>query len=318
MPELDPRNSFAHQSVMLNEVVQVLSDVPDGVVVDATLGGGGHSEALLMSNERISVIGLDRDYEAIEAATNRLGPYRERFTPLQRRFDELDDAVRGLGHQQVSAVLFDLGVSSPQLDTAQRGFSFRQDGPLDMRMDSSQGITAAEVVNCYDQAALATLLRRNGDEPQANRIARAIVAARPISSTIVLAEVIRNALPAAVRRKRGHPARRSFQAIRIEVNQELETLRPALNSALSLLVPQGRCAVISYHSGEDRIVKQSFQNAANKSNAPRRDLPPDPRQHASVRLLWPGIRKPTDDEIVSNPRCSAARFRAVEKLAVES
>lgn len=318
MTEPDPSTHFTHQSVMLNEVVQVLSDVPTGVVVDATLGGGGHSEALLMSNERLSVVGLDRDYEAIETATKRLSPYRNRFTATQRRFDEINEALGELGHTEVSAVLFDLGVSSPQLDSARRGFSFRQSGPLDMRMDPSQGLTAADIINSYDQNALATLLRRNGDEPQAKRIAKAIVAARPITSTAVLAELIADALPAPVRRKRGHPARRSFQAIRIEVNQELAILRPALDTALSLLAPQGRCAVISYHSGEDRIVKQCFRDAANESTPLRPGLLVDPQQRASVRLLWRGARRPDYDEINRNPRSKAARMRAIEKLTTDS
>jgi len=310
----DDPNEFCHQPVMVDEVVEVLSEVPDGVVVDATLGGGGHTEALLNANEELSVIGLDRDLEALAAASARLAPHGERVIGLHRRFDEITEALRELGHLKISACLFDLGVSSPQLDTAQRGFSYRQSGPLDMRMDRSGGITAAEVVNSYDERALVSLLRLHGDEPDARRIARAIVSARPLTSTVELADVVRGAVPAAVRRRRGHPARRTFQAIRIEVNQELAILQDALTQALSLLAPQGRCAVLAYHSGEDRIVKRCFREASGESPPPRLGLPPPARQHASVRLLWRGVRKPDNDEIARNRRSEAARLRAVEKL----
>lgn len=307
-------SEFLHQPVMLDEVVAVLSDVPDGVVVDATLGGGGHTDALLKANEGLSVIGLDRDRDALDAACTRLASHGGRIIGMHRRFDEITEAVRGLGHHKVSACLFDLGVSSPQLDSAQRGFSYRQSGPLDMRMDRSGGITAAEVVNSYDESALTSLLRRHGDEPDARRIARAIVAARPVASTTELADVVRGAVPAAVRRRKGHPARRTFQAIRIEVNQELEILQDALAQALSLLAPRGRCAVLAYHSGEDRIVKRCFRDAAGESTPPRPGLPPLPGQQAAVRLLWRGVRRPGDDETKSNRRSEAARLRAVEKL----
>ena len=314
MTDLDPSSEFVHQPVMLDEVVKVLSDVPDGVVVDATLGGGGHAEALLIANEGLSVIGLDRDQVALDAASTRLAPHGERVITQHRRFDEMAEVVRALGYQTVSGCLFDLGVSSPQLDVAQRGFSYRQSGPLDMRMDRSGGITGADVVNRYDQSALTSLLWRHGDEPNARRIARAIVASRPITSTVELAEVIREAVPAAVRRSQGHPARRTFQAIRIEVNRELEILEEALTQALSLLVPQGRCAVLAYHSGEDRIVKRCFRDAAGESPPPRPGLPPHPGQDATVRLLWRGVRKPGNEEATRNPRSTAARLRAVEKL----
>ena len=314
MADLDPSSEFVHQPVMLDEVVKVLSDVPDGVVVDATLGGGGHTEALLNANEGLSVIGLDRDQTALDAACTRLAPHGQRVIAVHRRFDEIAEVVRALGYHKVSGCFFDLGVSSPQLDVAQRGFSYRRSGPLDMRMDRSGGITGADVVNRYDQSALASLLWRHADEPNARRIARAIVAARPITSTVELAEVIREAVPAAVRRSKGHPARRTFQAIRIEVNRELEILEDALTQALSLLVPQGRCAVLAYHSGEDRIVKRCFRDAAGESPPPRPGLPPRPGQEATVRLLWRGVRKPGNEEVTRNPRSEAARLRAVEKM----
>lgn len=315
MTASDPTGSFAHEPVMLAEVTTVLADVPDGVIVDATVGGGGHAAALLAANERLSVIGLDRDQEALEAAGARLAPHGDRVTLRHRRFDGLTEVVRSLGVGQVSGCLFDLGVSSPQLDRADRGFSFRHDGPLDMRMDRSARPTAADVVNGYDEDALVVLLRRHGDEPHARRIAKAIVAARPIGSTAELADIVRNAVPAAARRRRGHPARRTFQAIRIEVNAELEILDDALQQAIEILAPRGRCAVLSYHSGEDRIVKRRFRAAAGDVAPPRPGLPPPPDVRAAVRLLWRGARTPGADEIARNPRAEAARFRAVEKLA---
>lgn len=306
---------FAHDPVMLAEVVETLADVPEGYVVDATLGGAGHAHALLTANERISLVGLDQDQMALDAAGTRLAPHGDRVTLRRTRFDGLADVIQELGIEELSGCLFDLGVSSPQLDRAERGFSFRNDGPLDMRMDQRATRTAADLVNGLDEATLASLLRRNGDEPHARRIARAIVAARPVTSTAELADIIRSAVPAAARRKGGHPARRSFQALRIEVNQELEILDDALSQALALLAPAGRCAVLAYHSGEDRIVKRCFRDAAGEAPPPRPDLPPPPGYVAEVRLLWRGARTPSTDEIERNPRAEAARFRAVEKLA---
>jgi 16S rRNA (cytosine1402-N4)-methyltransferase len=306
---------FPHDPVMLSEVTAVLSDVPDGYVVDATLGGGGHAAALLAANEGLSLVGLDQDQMALDAAGARLAPHGDRVILRHRRFDGITEVVRDLGIDRLSGCLFDLGVSSPQLDRADRGFSFRNDGPLDMRMDQRAAVSADDLVNGLDEGALASLLRRHGDEPHARRIARAIVAARPIVSTAQLADIIRDAVPAAARRKGGHPARRSFQAIRIEVNQELEILDDALSQALALLAPEGRCAVLAYHSGEDRIVKRRFRDAAGERPPPRPDLPPPPDYVADVRLLWRGARKPSAEEIERNPRAEAARLRAVEKLA---
>ncbi len=318
-PEPDEDDSrstgFIHMPVMRREVVEVLAEVPDGVVVDATLGGAGHAAALLEVNNNISVVGLDRDEVALAAARVRLAPHLDRVSLHHRRFDAIGEVVRSLGHEHVSGCLFDLGVSSPQLDTADRGFSFRNDGPLDMRMDRTARFTAADIVNTYDERSLVGILRQYGDEPHARRIASAIVAARPLSSTAELAEVVRQAVPAPARRRGGHPARRSFQAIRIEVNEELSILADALGQAIELLAPSGRCAVLAYHSGEDRIVKRTFRDAAGEVPPPRPDLPPPPGTVAEVKLLWRGAHKPSQDEIVVNPRAEAARFRAVEKLA---
>ncbi|MCY4493840.1 MAG: 16S rRNA (cytosine(1402)-N(4))-methyltransferase RsmH [Acidimicrobiaceae bacterium] len=308
--------SSGHQPAMLDEVVAVLSRVPDGVVVDATLGAGGHAEALLNANRGLSLVGIDRDPDALSAAGARLAPQRPRAALVHCRFDEMEATLRKLDVQRISGCLFDLGVSSMQLDTAERGFSYRHCGPLDMRMDRSRGITGADVVNSYDQGALAALLRQHGDEPDAHRIARAIVAARPITSTVELAEVVRGAVPAAVRRSRGHPARRTFQAIRVEVNEELRILEDAIKQALALLAPRGRCAVLAYHSGEDRIVKRCFNEASGQVPPPRPGLPAQPRP-ASVRLLWRGARRPGAQETDRNPRARAARLRAVERLREE-
>lgn len=312
--DVEAPGAYVHQPAMLDEVVTVLSEVPDGVVVDATLGGGGHTEELLKANPGLSVVGMDRDAEALAAAATRLAPYGRRALTLQRRFDEIAEALRELDVERISGCLFDLGVSSPQLDDARRGFSYRHCGPIDMRMDRSRGITGGDVVNSYERGALAALLRRYGDEPDAHRIAGAIVAARPVDSTVELAQVVRDAVPAAVRRSGGHPARRTFQAIRIEVNEELEILGDAIGQALSLLAPRGRCAVLAYHSGEDRIVKRCFTEAAGESPPPRPGLPPLPDQDGRVRLLWRGARRPGEQETTRNPRSKAARLRAVERL----
>ncbi len=305
---------FRHVPVMRDEVVSVLSEVPDGLVVDATLGGAGHASALLAANDGLSILGLDQDEQALSAAGARLAPHGDRATLRHTRFDGLADEVRALGHSRLSGALFDLGVSSPQLDHADRGFSFRNDGPLDMRMDRSRGRTAAELVNTIDEGSLIGILRRNSDERQAPRIAKAIVANRPFASTAELADVVRDAVPAAVRRKGGHPARKTFQALRIEINDELDILENAIQQALDLLAPKGRCAVLSYHSGEDRIVKRLFRDAAGEAPRLRPELPLPPGSEPSVRLLWRGAQRPSDAEVERNPRAEAARFRAVEKL----
>ncbi len=303
-----------HEPAMLAEVLEVFSGVPDGWLVDATVGGGGHSDALLDAHRTLSVLGIDADDEAIAAAGARLARHGERVRLCRRRFDEIAEAVGSLPADSLAGALFDLGVSSHQLDAPERGFGFRVDGPLDMRMDRSRGTDASRLVNRADEQSLARLLRDNADEQHARRIAAAIVAARPINGTAHLAEVIAAAVPARARRRRGHSARKTFQALRIEVNSELAILGDALSAALGLLAPRGRCAVLSYHSGEDRIVKRIFREAAGEVPRPRPDLPPPPGTAATVRLLWRGVRTPCPAEIARNPRASAARLRAVEKL----
>jgi 16S rRNA (cytosine1402-N4)-methyltransferase len=311
MPTTQP---FEHQPVMVDEIVELFGPVPAGPVVDATLGGAGHARALLDAHPGLSIVGLDRDPAAVAVAGERLAPYGSRAAVVHARFDAITDAVHGRGLDVVSGVLFDLGVSSPQLDDATRGFSHRFDAPLDMRMDPTTGISAADVVNGYTEAELAKVLRELGDERYATRIARSIVAHRPITTTGQLAEIVRDAIPAPARRRGGHPARRSFQAVRIEVNRELEILPGALDRAIDLLAPGGRCVVLAYHSGEDRIVKERFRNAATGGCTCPPGLPCQCGAVPTVRLLKRGAWKPSAAEVARNPRAESARLRAVEKL----
>ena len=303
--------TFRHRPVMLDEIVELFADVPPGTVVDATVGGAGHARALLDAHAHLHVTGIDQDPDAVAVAEERLAPYGERASVIRARFDRLAD----LGLGSLSGVLFDLGVSSPQLDRAERGFSHRFDAPLDMRMDPSRPVSAADVVNGYDERELVRVLRELGDEKFATRIARAIVANRPIDTTGRLAEVIRDAIPAPARRRGGHPARRSFQAIRIEVNDELAILPGAIDAAIDLLAPGGRCAVLAYHSGEDRIVKDRFRQAATGGCTCPPGLPCGCGAVPLVRLLKRGAWKPTAAEIAENPRAESARLRAVERVA---
>ncbi|MGH9183072.1 MAG: 16S rRNA (cytosine(1402)-N(4))-methyltransferase RsmH [Acidimicrobiales bacterium] len=309
-----PAVPFPHQPAMVSEVVELFATVPDGTVVDATVGGGGHAEALLGAHPGLAVLGLDQDPEAVAAAAARLDPYGSRAQVEHARFDRL--AAVAAGHADpVVGVLFDLGVSSPQLDRPERGFSYRADGPLDMRMDPGAARSAHEIVNGATEAELARVLRTFGEERFAARIARAIVTARPIGSTGRLAEVVAGAVPAPARRHGGHPARRSFQAIRIAVNEELAVLVPALDQALDLLAPAGRCVVIAYHSGEDRIVKQRFRQAATGGCICPRGLPCVCGATPAVRLLTRRPQRPTEAEVAGNRRAGSARLRAVERLA---
>ena len=309
-----PGPSAYHLPVMCQEVVEVLAGVPDGVVVDATVGGGGHAEALLERAPHLRLVGLDRDPDALRAAAERLAGYGDRVDLHHGRFDALGDVLDEIRQPRISACLFDLGVSSAQLDRPERGFSYRLDGPLDMRMDPATSVTAADIVNHTDERSLASILRRNADERQCRRIAAAIVARRPLATTTQLARVVAEAVPAPARR-RFHPARRTFQALRIEVNRELEILEAALTEGIDRLAGSGRCVVLSYHSGEDRIVKSVFRRSAGEFPPPRPGLPPAPGPEATVRLLGRRARTPTESEKAANHRASAARLRAVERLS---
>jgi 16S rRNA (cytosine1402-N4)-methyltransferase len=307
--------SFRHQPVMVGQIVELFTPVPPGWVVDATVGGAGHAAALLARHAHLRVLGLDQDADALAAAAERLRPFGERALLHRARFDSLDDIVQQLGTTPVSGVLFDLGVSSPQLDRAARGFSYRHDAPLDMRMDQRQARTAADVVNETDEQELAGILRAFGDERFARRIARTIVAARPVETTGQLADLVRDAIPAPARRTGGHPAKRTFQAIRIAVNAELDVLAPAIDAGIAALQPGGRCVVLSYHSGEDRIVKARLRHAATGGWTGPAHLPPPSGVHPTVRLLKAGSWTPPESEALANPRASSARLRAAEKLA---
>jgi 16S rRNA (cytosine1402-N4)-methyltransferase len=313
----DEPQGFEHRPVMVDEIVALFEPVPAGLVLDATVGGGGHASAVLDSRPDLVLLGLDQDADAVAAATSRLAPFGDRATIRHARFDELTEVVAELGGLDVVGVLFDLGVSSPQLDRTDRGFSYRNDAPLDMRMDRRSARSAADVVNTYPEADLARVLRTYGDERYARAIARAVVAARPLRTTTELAEVVREAIPAPARRRGGHPATRSFQAIRIEVNQELAILPDAIDQAVTLLVPGGRCAVLTYHSGEDRIVKERFLVAESGGCTCPPHLPCVCGAVPKVRILRRGGWTPRPVEIEANRRAESARLRAVERLPLE-
>jgi 16S rRNA (cytosine1402-N4)-methyltransferase len=305
---------FHHLPVMVHEIGELFGDVPSGFVLDATLGGGGHAEHLLEHWPHLSILGIDRDERALAAAQQRLARFGTRLQVFHTRFDGLDIAMEALHIDALSGALFDLGVSSHQLDVAERGFSYRNDAPLDMRMDQSQQWSAADVVNGYPAAQLAKVLQQFGDERFARRIANAIVAARPIERTSQLAEVVVSAIPAAARRTGGHPAKRTFQAIRIEVNAELDALPTALQSAIDHTQPRGRVAVLSYHSGEDRIVKEVFRtNETGGCECPP-ELPCVCDAVQTVRLVRGVRRTPTDAEQQGNRRAGSARLRVVERI----
>lgn len=317
--EAPPSSSanFSHVPVMADEIVALVSPVPDGTYLDATVGGAGHAEAVLEAHAGLFLIGIDQDADAIAAAAARLAPLGNRFRLHRARFDQLADVLAGVDNadgvtEGLSGFLFDLGVSSPQLDRADRGFSFRNDGPLDMRMDRDATLTADDVVNTYDESDLARLIRRYADERFSSRIAKAIVAARPINSTTRLAQIVADAIPAPARRRGGHPARRTFQAIRIEVNDELGVLERTLETALDALMPGGRGLVLTYHSGEDRIVKNAFRQRTETNVPP--GLPVEqPRPDFSI--VRPMARKPGEAEMAANPRATSARLRAIERVA---
>jgi 16S rRNA (cytosine1402-N4)-methyltransferase len=315
-----PEQPFVHLPVLVGRVVELFAPVPPGVVVDATVGGGGHARALLAAHSHLRLLGLDQDEDALAAAAETLAPFAERVTLVHARFDRLAAMVEAHvdpAETPVTGALFDLGVSSPQLDRAGRGFSYNAEGALDMRMDRSRPLTAADVVNGYTEAELVRVLREHGDERHAGRIARAIVAARanrPIATTTELALIVRDAIPAPARRRGGHPARRTFQAIRIEVNAELDALPLGIDQALDVLAPGGRCVAIAYHSGEDRIVKDRFHGASTGYCTCPSGLPCVCGAVPSVRLLKRGAERPQAAEVAMNRRAESARLRVVEKL----
>lgn len=312
-----------HVPVMLSEVVALLAPAltpadPAGappVLVDGTLGLAGHAAALLEACPQARLIGLDRDPQALERARVRLAPYAHRVTLVEAVYDELPAVLADLGQPRVQGVLLDLGLSSLQIDDPARGFAYAQDAPLDMRM-GPQELTAAEVLNTYSAPELARILRRYGEERFADRIARRVVEARavePFATSARLVELLYAAIPAATRKTGGHPAKRTFQALRIEVNAELAALESVLPSAVAALAIGGRIAVLAYHSLEDRLVKQLL--AVRSANRAPRDLPVVPAgMGPELRLLTRGAARPTPEESDTNPRAASARLRAAVRI----
>ncbi|PQD98020.1 16S rRNA (cytosine(1402)-N(4))-methyltransferase [Mycobacterium sp. EPG1] len=312
-----------HIPVLLDRCVELLApaltrvsaDGAGATIVDATLGAGGHSERFLTQFPAVRLIGLDRDPDALHIAGQRLAPFADRVTLVRTRYDGIADAVGG----SVDAILFDLGVSSMQLDRVERGFSYASDAPLDMRMDSGSDLTAAQILNTYDERALARVLREYGEEKFAGRIAAHVVRRRktePFETTGQLVELLYQAIPAPARRTGGHPAKRTFQALRIEVNAELDSLRAAIPAAMRSLRPHGRLAVMAYQSLEDRIVKTAFA-AATASRTPP-GLPVElPGHGPEFTALTRGAERADAEEIERNPRSAPVRLRAVEKVGGE-
>jgi 16S rRNA (cytosine1402-N4)-methyltransferase len=310
--------------VLLDRVVSLLAPALDRdpgdreatVLVDATLGLGGHSEAVLAAFPRTRVVGIDRDPQALALATERLAAYSSRFTAVHAVYDEITEVLERLALAEVDGVLFDLGVSSMQLDVRERGFAYAEDAPLDMRMDDSTGLTAADVLNTYDVADLTRILREYGEERFARKIAAAVVRERqraPFTTSARLVELLYAEIPAPARRTGGHPAKRTFQALRMEVNDELAVLRRALPAAIDAIAVGGRVVVESYHSLEDRLVKQAF-TAATRLDVPE-DLPFVPEgAEPALRLVTRGAEKATPEEISENPRAASVRLRAIERV----
>ncbi len=308
-----------HLPVMLDRVAALLApalEPPGAVLLDATLGRAGHARALLAAHPGLCLIGVDADLAAIERSRELLADYADRVTLVHSFYDEIADIVAGAGLPRIQGILFDLGVSSPQLDDPERGFAYSYDAPLDMRMDRTRELTAAEVVNGYPAGELARVLRDYGEERFARRIADAVVRERsrsPVTSTGRLSDIVRDSIPAAARRTGGHPAKRTFQALRIEVNGELTALERALPAALDLLPVRGRIAVLAYHSLEDRVVKRAF--AARTADTTPPGLPVQlPGRGPQFRLLTRGAERPSAEELAGNPRAASARLRAAERI----
>jgi 16S rRNA (cytosine1402-N4)-methyltransferase len=307
---------FQHTTVMVNECIEALRPALSGndkVFVDTTLGLGGHTEEVVRTFSGVHVIAIDRDLEAIRRSKLRLTAWEQKIEYVHGDFADIDSILDLKATDGIDGILFDLGVSSMQLDDDSRGFSYHQDSKLDMRMNVHQEMSAYDVINTYSQEKIETILREYGEEKYAKKIATAIVEKRPIATTLELVNVIKNALPAYVLRKTGHPARKTFQAIRIEVNQELEQLRNALESTVNKLNPNGRIVVLTYHSLEDRIVKNFFRTLSSDSQPIDLPLPPSSTPYF---LVYPGGLEPSVDEVTENPRSRSARLRVLASRGV--
>ena len=308
-----------HVPVMRDRILELLEPAlsrPGAVHVDGTLGMGGHAEGVLERFPECTVIGIDRDREALSLSGERLARFGDRFRPVHAVYDEIADVVAELGVRAVQGILFDLGVSSLQLDEADRGFAYRVDAPLDMRMDQSTGQTAADVLNTYSVEDLTRILKEYGEERFARKIASAVVRERaqePFASSGRLVDLLRRVIPMASQRQSGHPAKRTFQALRIEVNDELAVWRRAIDSAIDVLAVGGRIAVLSYHSLEDRATKRAFAAGATSSTPP--GLPVELPEHAAyLSLVTRGAEEPTEAEVTANPRAASARLRVAERI----
>lgn len=309
---------FSHKSVLAQECMEGLRIRPQGIYMDATTGGGGHSLGIVQRlGEGGRLICIDRDDDALQAAGKRLEPYRDKITFVKSNFSDIAAVAKDLGISQVDGILFDLGVSSYQLDAMERGFSYMNDAPLDMRMDRSQSFTAGDVVNGYSQEELKRILWDYGEERYSGRIAAAICRRReekPIQSTVELAEIIRGAMPPQALREKQHPAKRSFQAIRIEVNGELRAVEQAVQDSVDLLAPGGRLAVISFHSLEDRIVKNIFAQQAKGCICPPEFPVCVCGRKPRLKLVHRGVITTGEEELRDNPRARSAKLRVAEKI----
>ncbi len=308
---------FHHITVLLDETIEQMQIDPSKVYLDGTLGGGGHASAIAAKLTTGRLIGLDRDEKALTAARERLAPWMDRVTLLHRNFRELDNALDGLGLEAVDGMVFDLGVSSPQLDDGARGFSYRTDAPLDMRMDATQRLTAWELVNRWPREQLKRIFYDYGEERYAPQIAAAIEKRResaPIETTLELVDVIKSAMPPQALREKQHPAKRSFQAIRIAVNDELGALDTLMGMAVDRLNPGGRLAVITFHSLEDRIVKSALQEAARGCVCPPEFPVCVCGRKPKVRLITRKPIIPGGRELEANPRARSAKLRVAERL----
>lgn len=306
---------MGHVPVMLDKALEYLQVHPSGIYVDGTLGGGGHSQAIAKRLNTGHLYAFDRDHAAIERGYERLRPFLDKVSIIHDNFENMSSQLHAFGVDGVDGILLDLGVSSFHFDEAARGFSYRHDAPLDMRMDVSSAFSAYELINTYSMDELTRVFKRYGEEPFARPIAKNIIKARedaPVKTTEQLVQIIKASLPQKVLKKKGHPAKKVFQAMRIEVNDELETLKNTLKHALDLLNPNGRLVVITFHSLEDRIVKQIFKDASTVDHP--KELPTMPQTTPDFNVLHRKVIVPSEREIEENPRSKSAKLRAIERV----